>query len=147
MSLLENINIPADLRALPETVLPNVCAEIRAFMIERLAQTGGHFASNLGTVELAVALHYVFDTPADDIVWDTGHQAYAHKMLTGRREQFGTLRQHRGLSGFPTPEESPYDTFAVGHAGTSISVALGWPRRATYSAGYSILLRSLATAH
>jgi len=125
MNLLETIDIPADLRALPETELPRVCADIRAFMIAHLAQTGGHFASNLGTVELAVALHYVFDTPSDDIVWDTGHQAYAHKMLTGRRKQFGTLRQHHGLSGFPTPEESPYDVFAVGHAGTSISVALG----------------------
>jgi 1-deoxy-D-xylulose-5-phosphate synthase len=125
MPLLDTITTPADLRALDAARLPEVCAEIRQLLISHLAQTGGHFASNLGTVELAVALHFVFDTPRDEIVWDTGHQAYPHKILTGRRARFDSLRQYHGLSGYPTPEESPYDTFPVGHAGTSISVALG----------------------
>jgi len=123
--LLGKISLPEDLRALSESDLPRVCAELRQFIIDHVAQTGGHFASNLGTVELAVALHYVFQTPTDELVWDTGHQAYPHKILTGRREQFDTIRKYHGLSGFPTPEESPYDTYPVGHAGTSISVALG----------------------
>jgi len=124
-SLLESLDSPAALRALAPAQLPQVCDAIRQLLITHLAQTGGHFASNLGTVELAVALHYVFDTPRDEIVWDTGHQAYAHKILTGRRTQFDKLRQYHGLSGYPTPAESPYDAFPVGHAGTSISVALG----------------------
>lgn len=123
--LLSRINSPADLRSLPEEQLNEVCAEIRNFIIHSVADTGGHFASNLGTVELTVALHYVFNTPDDTIVWDTGHQAYTHKILTGRRDKFDTLRQFKGLSGFPTPEESPYDAYPVGHAGTSVSVALG----------------------
>ncbi len=123
--LLARIAAPADLRALPADALPQVCAEVRQFLIDNVTQTGGHFASNLGTVELAVALHYVFDTPHDELVWDTGHQAYAHKVLTGRRARFDTIRRYQGLSGYPTPEESAYDAYAVGHAGTSISVALG----------------------
>ena len=123
--LLPGIASPADLRALPEHALPQVCAELRTFILEHVARTGGHLASNLGSVELAVALHYVFDTPTDEIVWDTGHQAYPHKILTGRRSQFDTIRTYHGLSGYPTPEESRFDTFPVGHAGTSVSVALG----------------------
>ncbi|NLF40418.1 1-deoxy-D-xylulose-5-phosphate synthase [bacterium] len=123
--LLDAINEPGDLRRMREEQLPEVCAAVRRFLINHVAQTGGHFASNLGVVELAVALHYVFDTPRDELVWDTGHQAYPHKILTGRKGQFTTMRKYRGLCGFPTPEESPYDAFPVGHAGTSISVALG----------------------
>ena len=122
---LDKIASPMQLRLLDANKLPDVCDELRLFIIEHVAQTGGHFASNLGSVELAVALHYVFNTPEDDIVWDTGHQAYPHKILTGRKEKFDTIRKYKGLSGFPSPDESPYDTFHVGHAGTSISVALG----------------------
>jgi len=125
MSLLEKVQTPADLRKLRVDELPELCSEIRAEIVNTVSETGGHLASSLGAVELAVALHYVYDTPKDKLVWDTGHQAYAHKILTGRREQFKTLRQKDGLSGYPTPEESPYDCYPVGHAGTSISVALG----------------------
>ncbi|RLD12099.1 MAG: 1-deoxy-D-xylulose-5-phosphate synthase [Chlamydiae bacterium] len=122
---LDNITLPEQLRQLNEKNLPTVCNELRQFIIDHVAQTGGHFASNLGSVELTVALHYVFNTPEDEIVWDTGHQAYPHKILTGRKGKFDTIRKYKGLSGFPSPEESPYDTYYVGHAGTSISVALG----------------------
>ncbi len=125
MSYLEKINFPKDLRKLNIKELPEVCRELRQFIVDNVAKTGGHFASNLGTVELATALHYVFNTPSDEIVWDTGHQAYPHKILTGRREKFLTNRKYHGLSGFPSPEESIYDAYHVGHAGTSISVALG----------------------
>ncbi len=125
MSLLEKVQTPADLRKLKVDELPALCSEIRQEIVNTVSKTGGHLASSLGAVELAVALHYVYDTPKDKLVWDTGHQAYAHKLLTGRREQFPTLRQKDGLSGYPTPEESPYDCYPVGHAGTSISVALG----------------------
>lgn len=124
-SYLADISSPEDLRTLPEDVLERVCDEVREFIVRNVAHTGGHFASNLGTVELTVALHHVFNTPHDTIVWDTGHQAYAHKILTGRRDVFHTLRQFKGVSGFPTPEESIYDVYPVGHAGTSISLALG----------------------
>ncbi|MCX7848410.1 MAG: 1-deoxy-D-xylulose-5-phosphate synthase [bacterium] len=133
--LLPRISSPADLRSLPLERLPQLCHEIRQFLIENVPKTGGHFASNLGTVELAVALHYVFDTPRDDLVWDTGHQAYAHKLLTGRLHLFHTIRQYRGISGYPTPEESPYDVFPVGHAGTSISIALGLAKARDLSHG------------
>ena len=122
---LDNISSPEQLRQLNEKNLPAVCDELRQFIIDHVAQIGGHFASNLGSVELTVALHYVFNTPEDEIVWDTGHQAYPHKILTGRKDRFDTIRKYKGLSGFPSPEESPYDTYHVGHAGTSISVALG----------------------
>ena len=128
LPLLNGITLPEDIRALSVDQLPQVCVELRQFIVDHIAQTGGHFASNLGSVELTVALHYVFNTPEDEIVWDTGHQAYPHKILTGRRERFNTIRQYHGLSGYPTPEESPYDTYPVGHAGTSISVALGFAR-------------------
>lgn len=123
--LLDKINSPADLRRLPVEALPQVCAEIRQFLIESCAVNPGHFASSMGAVELTVALHYVFDTPYDRLVWDVGHQAYGHKILTGRRDRFGSNRTMGGLSGFPTPSESEYDTFTAGHASNSISAALG----------------------
>lgn len=123
--LLSAINCPADLRKLEVTQLPQVCEEIRAMLISTLSHNPGHFASSMGAVEITVALHYVFDTPYDRIVWDVGHQAYGHKILTGRRDVFDTIRTFGGLSGFPNPDESPYDTFSAGHASNSISAALG----------------------
>lgn len=125
IELLKQINLPADLRKLPVEKLPEVCAEIRRFLIDSLSHNPGHFGSSMGAVELTVALHYVFDTPYDRIVWDVGHQAYGHKILTGRREQFDTCRKLNGLSGFPNPAESEYDAFIAGHASNSISAALG----------------------
>lgn len=123
--LLAKINSPEDLRKLPEEQLTEVCADVRGFLIDTLSEVGGHFAAGLGTVELTTALHYVFNTPDDRIVWDIGHQAYPHKILTGRRDQLHTIRQEGGLSGFLKREESPYDTFGAGHSSTSISAALG----------------------
>lgn len=123
--LLDRINSPADLRALPEECLPEVCKELRSFIIDSLSSNPGHFASSMGAVDIIVALHYVFETPDDRIVFDVGHQAYAHKLLTGRREAFKSQRTLGGLSGFPSPLESPYDTFTAGHASNSISAALG----------------------
>ena len=123
--LLESIDSPATLRQLPRTELPRLAAELRNFLVESVSKTGGHLSSNLGTVELTVALHYVFDTPADRLVWDVGHQTYAHKVLTGRRAGMGRLRMLEGVSGFPRRNESEYDTFGVGHSSTSISAALG----------------------
>lgn len=123
--MLEQIHSPADLRQLVLTDLPAVCNELRQFLLDTVSLAGGHFASNLGTVELAVALHYVFNTPEDRLVWDVGHQAYPHKILTGRREEMMSIRQKDGLSGFPKRSESSYDTFGVGHSSTSISAALG----------------------
>lgn len=123
--LIEKINSPADLRALPQQQLPQVAQEIRQMILEKVSKTGGHFAGPMGAVDLVVALHYVFNTPDDQLVWDVGYQAYAHKILTGRRDRFGTLRQWKGISGFPHREESPYDLFTIGHGGTSISTALG----------------------
>ncbi len=124
-SLLESVNTPSDLRKLPVEQLPALCGEIREFLIAHLAQNPGHFASSMGAVDIIVALHYVFDTPNDRLVWDVGHQAYAHKLLTGRRDAFEKQRTLGGISGFPTPLESEYDTFIAGHAGNSISAALG----------------------
>lgn len=123
--LLSQIDSPADLRRLSVRQLPQLCSELRAFIIEQLASHPGHLASSLGTIELTVALHYVFDTPEDRLVWDVGHQAYGHKILTGRRDQFHTNRQMGGIRPFPFPTESEYDTFACGHASNSISAALG----------------------
>lgn len=123
--LLALIDSPSDLRKLPVEQLPDVCRELREFMIDSLSKNPGHFASSMGTVELTVALHYVFATPYDRIVWDVGHQAYSHKILTGRRDNFDTLRKFGGISGFPNPEESGYDAFIAGHASNSISAALG----------------------
>lgn len=123
--LLAHIDSPADVRKLPVSQLPQLCREIRDFLISSLSENPGHFASSMGAVELTVALHYVLDTPYDRIVWDVGHQAYAHKLLTGRRDAFETNRKLDGLSGFPNPDESKYDTFTAGHASNSISAALG----------------------
>jgi len=125
MKLIESINSPEDLRKIPIDQLPKVAEEIRNVMIENVSQSGGHLASSLGAVDLTIALHYVFNTPVDKLVWDVGHQAYAHKILTNRRDTFNTLRQFNGISGFPRISESPYDTVSVGHASTSISAALG----------------------
>lgn len=123
--LLETIHSPADLRKLPRSGLKPLADELRAFVLDSVSQTGGHLSSNLGTVELTVALHYVFNTPEDRLVWDVGHQTYPHKILTGRRERMGSLRQFGGLSGFPRRDESEYDTFGTAHSSTSISAALG----------------------
>ncbi|HEY0822666.1 MAG TPA: 1-deoxy-D-xylulose-5-phosphate synthase, partial [Ramlibacter sp.] len=124
-TLLETINDPADLRRLPRTQLPLLADELRAYVLESVARTGGHLSSNLGTVELTIALHYVFNTPWDRVVWDVGHQTYPHKILTGRRDRMATLRQLGGLAGFPQRAESEYDTFGTAHSSTSISAALG----------------------
>ena len=123
--LLQTINDPADLRAVPRERLQLLADELRAYVLESVSRTGGHLSSNLGTVELTLALHYVFNTPEDRIVWDVGHQSYPHKILTGRRDRMSTLRQAGGLSGFPRRDESPYDTFGTAHSSTSISAALG----------------------
>ncbi len=123
--ILDRIHTPQDLRTLSEHELPALACELRQFLLESVARTGGHLAANLGTVELTIALHYLFDTPYDRLVWDVGHQSYAHKILTGRKTKMHTLRSRGGLSGFPKREESEYDSFGVGHSSTSISAALG----------------------
>ncbi len=125
LELLNGIVSPADLRSLDRRLLPQVCREMREFLLQSVARTGGHLSSNLGTVELSVALHYVYDTPGDRLVWDVGHQTYAHKVLTGRREGMDRLRMRGGVAGFPRRDESEYDTFGVAHSSTSISAALG----------------------
>ncbi|EYS97814.1 1-deoxy-D-xylulose-5-phosphate synthase [Cupriavidus sp. SK-4] len=124
-ALLNKIDAPADLRKLDRRELQTLADELRAYVLESVSQTGGHLSSNLGTVELTIALHYVFNTPDDRLVWDVGHQSYPHKILTGRRERMGTLRQWGGISGFPRRSESEYDTFGTAHSSTSISAALG----------------------
>ena len=124
-TLLSGINTPEDLRKLQVKDLSLVCDELRQFIIESLSENPGHFASSMGAVEITVALHYVMNTPYDRIVWDVGHQAYSHKILTGRRNVFATNRKLNGLSGFPKPEESEYDSFVAGHASNSISAGLG----------------------
>lgn len=125
MALLERINSPADVKKLSRSELPELAAEIRRIIVDVVSHTGGHLASSLGAVELAIAIHYVFDIPNDKVIWDVGHQAYAHKLITGRRSRFTTLRQYEGLSGFTKRSESPYDAFTTGHSSTSISAALG----------------------
>jgi len=126
--LLQKINSPKDLKRLSIDELKTLSAEIREIIINTVENNGGHLASNLGTVELTLALHYVFDTPEDKIIWDVGHQAYTHKLVTGRAKDFHTLRQFGGISGYIAPWESEYDHFAVGHAGTSLSAALGFAK-------------------
>src|SRR3989338_5412926 len=122
---IEKIDRPQDLKKVPLQKLPEVAQEYRQHLIECVAQTGGHLGASLGALELNIALHYVLDSPRDKICWDVGHQAYVHKMITGRRKQMHTLRKGHGISGFPSPFESPHDHFIVGHAGTGISQALG----------------------
>ena len=123
--ILENIHATADVKALDREQLEPLSRELRQFLVEHVSQTGGHLASNLGAVELTVAIHRVFDTSRDRLVFDVGHQCYVHKALTGRQELFSTLRQFGGLSGFPKPRESEHDAFIAGHASNSVSVALG----------------------
>src|SRR6201747_2718264 len=123
--LLKHISYPSDLKKLKEDELKQVCQELRQYIIDVVSVNGGHFAASLGVVELTVALQYVLNTPYDQLVWDVGHQAYGHKILTGRREEFHTNRVYKGISGFPKRAESEYDTFGVGHSSTSISAALG----------------------
>src|SRR3979490_1924070 len=125
MTVLERVNDPRDIRALNKDELRQLCRELREFTVDAVQKTGGHISSSLGTVELTVALHRVFDSPKDKLVWDTGHQAYIHKILTGRRGRFDTLRQFGGMSGFLARSESEHDVFGAGHAGTSISAAHG----------------------
>jgi len=132
LSLLENINIPQDLKRLKSSDLPQVCDELRQFIVDVVSTKGGHFGASLGVVELTVALHYIFNTPYDQLVWDVGHQAYGHKILTGRKDRFHTNRIYKGISGFPKRSESEYDTFGVGHSSTSISGALGMAVASTY---------------
>ena len=124
-SLLEKINSPAELRRLSRPELRVLARELREFVLQSVGRTGGHLSSNLGTVELTIALHYVFNTPHDRIVWDVGHQTYPHKTLTGRRERMDSLRQLGGIGGFPKRDESEYDAFGTAHSSTSISAALG----------------------
>src|SRR6201994_4432905 len=124
-NLLSNINYPSDLKQLKVEELKQVAQELRQYIIDVVSVNGGHFAASLGVVELTVALQYVLNTPYDQLVWDVGHQAYGHKILTGRREAFHTNRVYNGISGFPKRSESEYDAFGVGHSSTSISVALG----------------------
>jgi 1-deoxy-D-xylulose-5-phosphate synthase len=130
--LLQTINSPDDLKKIPKEQLHQVCDELRQYIIDVVSVHGGHFAASLGVVELTVALHYIYNTPYDQLVWDVGHQAYGHKILTGRRENFITNRKYKGLSGFPKRSESEYDTFGVGHSSTSISAALGMAMAAKY---------------
>ncbi|MDE1990643.1 MAG: 1-deoxy-D-xylulose-5-phosphate synthase, partial [Betaproteobacteria bacterium] len=151
--LLDQIQWPHQLRQLDRRELDTLAKELRQFIVESVARTGGHLSSNLGTVELAIALHYVFDTPDDRLVWDVGHQTYAHKILTGRRAGMSRLRMKGGLSGFPRRSESEYDTFGTAHSSTSISAALGMatafkrsdsPRRAVAVIGDGALTGGMA---
>ena len=125
MKWIDKIKCPQDLKQVPLEKLPEVAEEYRHFLIESVAKTGGHLGASLGVLELSIALHYVLNSPEDKICWDVGHQAYVHKMITGRKDQMNTLRQPGGLSGFPSPWENAHDPFIVGHAGTAISQALG----------------------
>ena len=131
MNILNKVNSSNDIKRLSKSELPQLCSELREFIIDNVSKTGGHLASNLGTVELTVALHRVYDSSVDRIVFDVGHQSYAHKIITGRREQFDTLRCYGGLSGFPKPYEADDDAFIAGHASNSVSVALGMARART----------------
>src|SRR5512142_2626640 len=141
-TLLETIDGPEDLKKLAPEDLPALCEELRGEIVRTCARNGGHLGSSLGAVELGVALHYVFTTPKDKLVWDVGHQAYAHKLLTGRRARFGTIRTEGGLAGFPERHESEHDAFGVGHASTAISAALGMieAMRATGTPGKAVAI-------
>ncbi|HYE09501.1 MAG TPA: 1-deoxy-D-xylulose-5-phosphate synthase N-terminal domain-containing protein, partial [Patescibacteria group bacterium] len=124
-NIIDKINLPEDLKQLKEKELKQLSGEIREYIINTVSETGGHLASNLGVVELSIALHKVFDSPQDKIIWDVGHQAYIHKLLTGRKEKLKTIRKQGGLSGFPKRSESEHDIFETGHSSTSISASLG----------------------
>ena len=138
--ILETIHDPRDIKALNDSQTQLLCTELREFLMKNVSKTGGHLASNLGAVELTVAIHRVFDTSRDRLVFDVGHQCYTHKILTGRRERFSSLRQYGGLSGFPKPRESGHDAFIAGHASNSVSVALGMARARTLQhQDYSVL--------
>ena len=141
-SLLDKIDQPSDLKKLNAQQVEKLCAEIRHFMLENISKTGGHLASNLGTVELTVALHRVLETPKDKIVFDVGHQCYTHKLLTGRRKQFDHLRQLDGISGFPNPNESVHDAFIAGHGNTALSLAIGmaWAKKIKHEPGLVVAL-------
>jgi len=140
MGILEHINSPEDVKGLDISQLNTLCAELRDFLLSDVSRTGGHLASNLGVVELTVALHRVYDTCKDRIVFDVGHQCYVHKLLTGRKDNFNTLRQFGGISGFPKPSESIHDAFIAGHASNAISVALGMARaRTALGADYDVV--------
>src|SRR3954468_11144925 len=130
--LLSHIDNPADLKKLKREQLHQVCDELRQYIVDVVSVHGGHFGASLGVVELSVALHYIYNTPYDQLVWDVGHQAYGHKILTGRRDNFSTNRKYKGLSGFPKRTASEYDTFGVGHSSTSISAALGMAMASHY---------------
>ena len=134
---LERINQPNDIKKIEEKNLPLLAEEIRRFLIDKISTTGGHLASNLGVVELTMALHLAFELPEDKIVWDVGHQAYTHKLLTGRREGFDELRKYGGMSGFPKRRESPCDCFNTGHSSTSISAGLGLVQARELLGGYN----------
>ena len=125
MNYLNKINKPSDIKKLSRDELELLAKELRSFIIDSVSKTGGHLSSNLGVIELTIALHYVYDCPNDQIIWDVGHQTYAHKILTGRRNKMHTLRQKNGISGFPRRSESKFDSFGTGHSSTSISAALG----------------------
>ena len=144
---LGNIDDPADLRALSESELPDLCQEIREFLLENVFSSGGHLSTNLGSVELTVALHYVFDFLEDRLIFDVGHQAYTHKILTGRRDRFPTQRSSGGLSGFTNPRESEYDHFMGGHAGTAISTALGLAAAIAPLSGLGAIVQSVQGNH
>jgi 1-deoxy-D-xylulose-5-phosphate synthase len=145
--ILETINTPLDIKKLTLKEMETLAQEIRAYLLDVVSQNGGHLAPNLGVVELTIALHYVFNSPEDKIVWDVGHQSYVHKILTGRREELKTLRQFKGLSGFPKRCESVHDCFDTGHSSTSISAALGLPSGLLAGAkelkGWPLFLRAL----
>ena len=141
-SLLQNISQPRDLKRLSSAQIQQLCGEIRQFLLDSVSKTGGHLASNLGAVELTVALHRVFETPQDAFVFDVGHQCYTHKLLTGRYQRFGTLRKLDGLSGFPNPNESAHDAFIAGHGNTALSVAIGiaWAKKLKGEPGHVVAI-------
>ena len=138
---IQNINSPADLKKIPLETLPEVAEEYRLFLIESVSKTGGHLGASLGALELNMALHYVLESPQDKICWDVGHQAYVHKLITGRRDRFSTLRKTEGISGFPSPFENEHDHFIVGHAGTAIAQAVGLAPSPTTATTFSFVFK------
>ncbi len=145
-SLLDQINSPDDVKKLNLTDLEQLAQDIRERIIEVMAVNGGHLASNLGSVELTIALHYVFNCPEDKLIWDIGHQTYPHKLITGRRQEFNTVRQYKGLSGFCNPQESPYDHFHTGHAGQALSISLGMAKNRDLSQRHEYIVPILGDA-